>query len=172
MNLFAFESKTKFVGKSALSYNHYLQPTMYLPETKIPPGQGSWFGLAILTNYQFVTTQYYKINLFKSASVQSLILVRVPTYDVWWSLFSVSGSSRYLSCVVVSILCIWSRRQAGTLTRYEAVLLDTRSSCTKQFLRVTDKGSILLYCGKSHRCHIGYEIQSKRLILKDCVVNP
>ena len=105
---------------------------MYLPETIIPPDQGSWFGLAILTNYQFVTTQYYKINLFKSASVQSLILVRVPTYDVWWSLFSVSGSSRYLSCVVVSILCIWSRRQAGSLTRYEAVLLDTRTSCTKQ----------------------------------------
>ena len=105
---------------------------MYLPETIIPPDQGCWFGLAILTNYQFVTTHHYKINLFKSASVQSLILVKVPTYNVWWSLFSVSGPSRYLSCVVVSILCIWSRRLAGSLTRYKAVLLDTRTSCTKQ----------------------------------------
>ena len=104
---------------------------MYLPETIIPPDQGCWFGLAILTNYQFVTTHHYKINLFKSASVQSLILVKVPTYNVWWYLFSVSGPSRYHSCVVVSILCIWSRRLAGSLTRYKAVLLDTRTSCTK-----------------------------------------
>ena len=88
----------------------------------------------IISSSQLIITRLTCLNLPVSI-VQSLILFRVPTYNVWWSLFSVSGPSRYLSCVVVSILCIWSRRLAGSLTRYKAVLLDTRTSCTKQVYR-------------------------------------